>query len=265
MTRQPDDVYQHLFFQQKIASSFDRACDSYFQAARLQQQVALDALSMFEADGQGQLLDLGCGPGWIHNRLSRYCQGFYAADLSAAMLQKAAQQQLANGYVQADAANLPLQNAQFDKIFSSLMLQWCASPQQVLSEINRLLAPKGQVLITTLVEGTLDELRQAFAALDSHQHVNQFSTADNLIQLCQQQAGMRWQFQQRCYPLFYPDVTSLARELKDLGANQLQRRQSLGLTGKGYWQKLAAAYDVHRTMLGLPANYQVLFMLGQKL
>lgn len=259
-------------FIRQVAHSFGKACDSYLPAARLQQQVALDALTLLPADKQGHLLDLGCGPGWIHPRFTAYCNQFTAADLSAGMLAKAASQQLASHiaspltttYVQADAQQLPLPAQSVDKLFSSLMLQWCPKPAAVFAEAERILAPGGRIVMTTLVDGTLAELKQAFASLDQQQHINHFLPAADVVAAAGSVSNIRWQFEQRCYPLFYTDVVSLARELKALGANQVAGRQSRGLTGKGYWQQLAAAYDLNRTTLGLPASYQVLIITGYK-
>lgn len=251
-------------FIRKVAYSFGKACDSYLQASRLQQQVAMDALSLLSADGQGHLLDLGCGPGWIHPHLTSYCRHFSAVDLSAGMLAKAACQHLADHYFQADAKQLPLRVHSIDKLFSSLMLQWCPEPAAVFAEINRVLAPGGRVVLTTLVDGTLTELKQAFAKLDNRQHVNQFLSAAEVMAAACRVGKISWQFEQRCYPLFYPDVFSLARELKALGANQVAGRQSYGLTGKGYWQQLANAYAASHSTLGVQASYQVLIISGFK-
>lgn len=251
-------------FIRQVAHSFGKACDSYLPAARLQQQVALDALALLPAEQQGHLLDLGCGPGWIHPRFAAYCRHFSAADLSAGMLAKAAGQKLATNYLQADAKQLPLAAKSVDKVFSSLMLQWCPQPAAVFAEIDRVLTPGGRIVLTTLVDGTLAELKRAFATLDGNQHVNQFLPVADVCAAARTVSNINWQFEQRCYPLFYPDVISLARELKALGANQVAERQSRGLTGKRYWQNLAGAYDVNRSTLGLPASYQVLIITGYK-
>lgn len=251
-------------FLAQVASSFGKACDSYLPAARLQQQVALDALALLPPDRHGHLVDLGCGPGWIHPQLSLYSQQVSAIDLSAGMLAKAAQQQLARRYIQADAAALPLADASADKLFSSLMLQWCARPEAVFAEVSRVLAGTGKFAITTLVQGTLQQLREAFASVDNQPHVNQFLPADAVIAAAQSVRDISWQFEQRSYILYYADVQSLARELKALGANQVAGRQSRGLAGKGYWQRIATAYESERCELGLPATYQVLIITGTK-
>jgi malonyl-CoA O-methyltransferase len=258
------DNLSNSTFTKQVANSFGKACDSYISAARLQQQVALAALGMLPASGHGKLLDLGCGPGWIHPELRHYCSEFCAVDLSAGMLHKASSLRLASDYIQADAAALPLATNQFDNVFSSLMLQWCARPDAVLAEASRVLVPGGKLVITTLVKGTLHELQGAFATLDKKSHTQLFLDEAELIKAARTVLNVNWQFELRSYPLYYPDVQSLARELKALGANQVAGRSNSGLTGKGYWQKLAAAYDIHRTARGLPASYQVLFMTGTK-
>lgn len=251
-------------FLQQVAKSFGNACHSYLAAARLQQQVALEALALIPAHPKGHLLDLGCGPGWIHPQFADYCQQFTAVDLSAGMLAKAANQQLAAAYILADAEQLPLPDASVDKVFSSLMLQWCTNPHAALSHIARVLTPGGQAVVTTLVAGSLLELQQAFACVDDKQHVNHFLPVQQLKEAASLVTNMSWQCIERSYTLYYPDVQSLARELKALGANQVAGRQQQGLTGKSYWQKLAMAYDKTRTTEGLPATYQVLQLLGVK-
>ncbi|WP_372625061.1 malonyl-ACP O-methyltransferase BioC [Arsukibacterium sp.] len=257
-------IHGESTFLKQVAQSFGKACESYAAAARLQQQVALTALAMLCANHNGKLLDLGCGPGWIHPELKNYCHEFSAVDLSAGMLNKAQSLQLATAYIQADAAALPLATAQFDKVFSSLMLQWCQRPEAVLAEAARVLAPGGRLVITTLVQGTLQELQGAFATLDQKPHTQLFLPEAELIKAAGTVPQVTWHFEQRNYPLYYPDVQSLARELKALGANQVAGRSATGLTGRGYWQKLAVAYEKHRTAQGLPASYQVLFITGTK-
>lgn len=251
-------------FLSQVADSFSKACDSYFSAARLQQQVALDALTRLPSDQQGKLLDIGCGPGWIHPRFCHFSASFSAVDLSSGMLNKAAQQGLAENYIQANAASLPIPDCSIDKIFSSLMLQWCPAPDAVFAEVSRVLAPGGRVVMTTLLDGTLAELKQAFSNMDNRQHVNAFLGEQQVMAAALAATGMHWQFERRSYVLYYPDVQSLARELKALGANQVSERLRQGLTGKNYWRQLAEAYETKRGLLGLPATYQVLIITGYK-
>lgn len=257
-------VYSDDNFSTELAKSFGKACDSYLPAARLQQQVAQQALSLLAADANGHLVDLGCGPGWLHPQLVAYCQQFSAIDLSAGMLAKAAELALAKQYLQADAQALPLRDHSVDKLFSSLMLQWCSDPELVLNEINRVLKPGGHAVLTTLTDGTLSELKQAFAALDNKPHVNPFLSADALMNAAKNVAGIHWQFALQPVVLYYSDVQALARELKALGASRVAGRTATPFAGKAYWQKLNQAYEPFRHAQGLAATYQVLTITGQK-
>ncbi|MDX3774236.1 malonyl-ACP O-methyltransferase BioC [Chromatiaceae bacterium AAb-1] len=248
-------------FSKRVTRSFDRASSSYLPAARLQQQVARDALQYLPLS-QHKLIDLGCGPGWLHPELAGRCQQLVAVDLSDGMLQQAALQQYAVQYIKADAASLPFTAHYADSLFSSLMLQWCAEPAQVLHEVSRVLKPGGTAVITTLLKGTLAELESAFAALDDKPHIHHFLAAEQLMAAAEQ-PDMQWQFYIKPYTLYYPDVFGLLQELKALGANQLSGRRQ-GLTGKSYWQKLAAEYEQFRCASGVPAQYQVMFLYGSK-
>lgn len=240
-----------------IAACFGKAAASYQQAARLQRQVAYQALADLTAGGAslGATLDLGCGPGWLQPELARYATTLTALDFSAGMLEAAKAQGLATDYLLADAAAIPLADASLDTVFSSLMLQWCPQPSMVLREVERVLKPGGRAVITTLIAGTLSELSSAFAAVDQHQHVQHFLPMSGLGDAAQA-AAKPWQLQNYQLVLSYPDIFALAKELKQLGASYIEQRARQGLTGKGYWQQVAAAYP-GASARGLTASYQV--------
>ena len=256
---------------QAIARHFGKACQSYSNAARLQRLTGYALLDALPSDTLGSLLDLGCGPAWLHPELVQRCQQLLAVDLSAGMLHQARQLGLANEYIQADAAALPLASASVQRVFSNLMLQWCPQPGEVAAELERVLQSGGTVTLSTLVQGTLAELRQAFLALQLTPHVNQFLTAEALLLAMQQGApAIDWQLQLETVQLSYPDVLSLGRELKSLGANYVPDKERKGLTGRHYWQQLQQAYpkavgssagSVTDTII---ASYQVAYLIGVK-
>lgn len=242
-----------------IARHFGRARDSYQQAARLQRLVAAKALSL-STPTAGLLLDLGSGPGWFHPRLTQYCSGLLALDLSYDMLQKTRAAQQATLVFQADAQSLPVASQSVDRVFSSLMLQWCEQPGLVLREIYRVLKPGGSAVISTLLDGTLQEFKQAWAQVDSHQHINQFLPLDFYRQLQRQYSQLGLQLQTETVQLDYPDVLALARELKDLGANTVTQGRNKALTGKQSWQKVQQAYPSRCIDGQISASYQVLYL-----
>ncbi|MCH8538018.1 MAG: methyltransferase domain-containing protein [Alkalimonas sp.] len=250
---------------QAIAHHFSKASDSYLGAARLQQQVGYAALKLLPESRSGELLDLGCGPAWLHPELITRCHSLLAVDISAGMLTKARQQGLATRYLQADAAALPLSANCVDRVFSNLMLQWCSQPEQVSRELARVSRPGASLVITTLLDGTLCEFKQAFQQLDDQPHINDFLSASLLLEKMRSASPeIDWQLHTQTYPLTYPDVLALARELKSLGANYVVGKPSRGLTGKLYWQRLNAAYPVHTPDEQLVASYEVGFLIGSK-
>lgn len=242
-----------------VASSFNRAAKSYQQAARLQREVAFDSLPLLKP--AQVLLDLGSGPGWFHPQLSPFCDELWALDMSPAMLVQAQQQQVATRFVLADASAVPLAAGCVDTVYSSLMLQWVPDPSLVFAEIARLLKPGGRFVLTTLVEGSLHEFQDAWQMAGYASPALDFVGSDPLMRQCHD-AGLHVQAMQKSYTLFFPDVQTLAREFKQIGANYIANR-SKGLGGKAKWHAFANAYDSKRTAAGLPLTYQVLFLSGE--
>ncbi len=246
-----------------IARHFGRARESYEQAARLQRLVAANALNLLPATA-GVLLDLGSGPGWFHSTLKPHCAELIALDLSFDMLQKTRAAQQATWVFQADAQSLPVADKSINRVFSSLMLQWCEKPELVLQEIYRVLKPGGSAVISTLLDGTLREFKQAWSQVDTHQHINQFLPLDFYRQLQHRYPELSLQLRTELVQLEYPDVLALARELKNLGANTVTQGRNKALTGKQSWQKVQQAYP-SRCMDGqISASYQVLYLILTK-
>jgi malonyl-CoA O-methyltransferase len=59
--------------------------------------------------------------------------------------------------------------------------------------------------------------------------------------------------------LYYPDALSLMRELKAIGAHNVNAGRSRGLTGRQGWQRMVQAYEALRTPQGLPATWEVVY------
>lgn len=248
-----------------VSRHFDKAAQSYQSGARLQQQVAADLLAKLSTaptQQQKRLLDMGCGPGWLHPKLINYCTELWAADLSAEMLAEAKTLKHASCYLQANAAALPIPTDCLDVIFSSLMLQWCPKPAEVFAEFHRVLKEDGSLYLSTLVTDSMAEFRQSWAQVDNHAHQLAFLSEDEVLAVASAQ-GFVCQSELRTYQLFYPDVQSLARSFKQIGANYVAGRPDSGLGGKKRWLQFAKAYEQFRTGQGLPLSYQVLHIVAK--
>lgn len=242
-----------------VARSFSRAAASYDTAAHLQQRVCERLLEWLPMK-PGRWLDLGCGTGAALPALATRSEAPLALDLAEGMLAQAQKRHSGSLYLCGDAEQLPLADTSLDGVFSSLALQWCDRIGTACRELQRVLRPDGRALIATLGPATLTSLRQAWATLDDRVHVNDFCGRTEL-QAAIADAGLiavRWEEVQE--QLHYPDVLALARELRALGAHNLNSGRPRGLTGRRQLARLQMALDAYRLPAGIPAEYQVWYL-----
>jgi len=247
-----------------VAAAFGRAAASYDSAAELQRCVADQLAKLVAVEPVDRLLDIGCGTGRESAALAQRCN-VVALDLSPAMLAHAAAHHRQPLWLAGDAENLPLADCSVDAIFSSLALQWCEHPGAAFAEMRRVLRPGGCAWIATLGPQTLHELRAAWAAVDDSSHVNTFTEREQLERLITR-AGLRveaWQAQPMV--LRYAELRQLTRELKAIGASNVNRGRPTGLAGRQRLGKFASAYEALRGDDGLlPATYEVWFLTLQR-
>jgi malonyl-CoA O-methyltransferase len=251
----------------RVRDSFSQAAATYDAAAALQAQVRdellhrLDVLRM-EPD---VVVDLGAGTGQSTIALKRRYPGgrVVAMDIAHAMLQQARKRQsLLRRFdrVVADAAMLPLRDASVDMLFSSLMLQWCNDPDQVLRECRRVLRPGGVLHFTTLGPDTLIELRRSWQAADpGHAHVNRFVDMHDLGDALMRAGFAEPVLDVERYTLTYDEARGLMRDLKAIGAHNATAGRARNLTGKSTLARMLAAYEGFRRDGKLPATYEVVF------
>jgi malonyl-CoA O-methyltransferase len=158
----------------------------------------------------------------------------------------------------ADASRLPLHSASVDIVFSNLMLQWC-DPLEVFAEVRRVLRPQGFFAFTTLGPDTLKELRSAWAATDTHNHINRFldphDVGDALMRSGLQEPVLDIDRTQ----LTYADGMALMRDLKSIGAHNATAGRPRSLLGRGHLQRVLTAYESFRKDGRLPATYEVIY------
>lgn len=153
---------QHQVDKQAIAQAFGQAARGYDQHAEFQRQVADRLLAKLPSQLNGlRVLDLGCGTGYCSDVLKQRGASVVCADISVDMLCAARERCGDEGmsYFVADAERLPFSNDEFDLVVSSLALQWCRDLSLALSEIKRTTKPGGKVMFSTLLDGSLHELK----------------------------------------------------------------------------------------------------------
>ena len=165
----------------------------------------------------------------------------------------------------ADAETLPFADDSVDLIYSSLAIQWCSSYQALFTELLRVLKPGGVVALSTLLDGTLKELEASWREVDDYQHVNVFSK-HNDIESAYITAGFApLATEQYTDVLSFDSVKTLTRELKMLGAHNVNQGRPLKVTGRERIVRFKQAYEKFRTEEGsLPASYEVLLTVLEK-
>jgi malonyl-CoA O-methyltransferase len=251
-----------------IQASFDQAASQYEAHAVLQKEAMLRLVERLGDDlnnAPEQILDLGCGTGWAVPELLKLFpkSQIIAADFAPAMVAEVpTHPQVSPRVTDAHAIDVHAQSC--DLVFSNLMMQWC-DESTVLEEIKRALKPGGLLHLTTMGEHTLHELKHAWAQVDDKPHVNQFVPAAHIADL-----AMRLGFEDviadsEFITMTYAGVTDVMRDLKNIGAHNVDHNRPKGLMSSKVIKQLTEHYQAFRTEDGLyPATYELVYLRARK-
>lgn len=231
-----------------IASQFGGASKTYDGASRLQRIMGDEMLGALKLAGDDlrprRILDLGCGTGWFTRKIAQTwpCQ-VTGVDLSPGMIKQASERsEQGIELMVADAESLPFPSNSFDVVFSNLMVQWCDDPRTVFAECRRVLRPDGRLVLSTLLEGTLGELKQAWAEADpGQQHINRFESETALRQRVEAVLPDA-RLDTRTIALPYASPMALAAELRLLGAGFKSESRRRTLTAPGRVRTMCVSY-----------------------
>jgi len=258
-----------------VAKSFGQAAMQYDDVAVLQRQTGdelLERLSLVTLSPK-RILDLGTGTGRNLMQLAaRYPDAeLLALDIAPEMLQQAKQtfrsamgmkrwlpKQRKPMLLAGDAENLPLADNSVDLVFANLALQWCDLLAS-FTEIERVLRPDGLLMFTTLGPDTLLELREAWASVDDYPHVNVFYDMHDVGEAMMNARLAEPVLDMDRYVLTYDTAMALMKDLKVLGARNVNQGRRRGLTGKAALKEVASYYEQFRDEGVLPASYEVIF------
>ncbi|HFC8518148.1 TPA: malonyl-ACP O-methyltransferase BioC [Neisseria weaveri] len=249
----------------KIAETFSLAAGSYDSAANLQQTVGSRLLSLFTeqfSDGlwHKKIADIGAGSGWFSQAMQQQHATVYALDIAPGMLSYIQQNQRAEHTILADAETLPLASDSLNGCFSSLALQWC-NLGQAAQEMKRITQTGGHIAVSTLSNGSLWQLTEAWKHTDNNIHTNEFLDIETICQAFQ--GFTRIRHHSETVTQEFDSVKQLLQGLKKVGANHVVNRTTPGLTGKKTWQNFQTAYEQYRTQEGrYPLDYQVVYIIA---
>lgn len=249
----------------RVAKSFGNAAASYDRFAQLQRDIADMLFARLAARPARRILDLGSGTGYCANHLrAAYPDATVTSlDIAEAMLVRAKSGALSSAghFVCADAEALPLADAGFDLVLSNLTLQWCQDPARVFRELHRVMQPGACALVSTLAEHTLQELKDSWRQVDGFVHVNNFLPLDALERAVATAPFSRADMYRSRETWYYGSLGELTRELKGIGAHNLNAGQASGLTGRDKLARLKRAFESrHVPGQGIPVTYDLVIM-----
>ncbi len=252
---------------QTIADSFSKAAPNYEASAFLQKEVAsrlLERLELMNVSPKN-ILDAGCGTGFCTRILDKKFSKAktIGVDLAPGMIQNANQQKgFFNkiDYQVADIEQLPFADNTFELVFSNLAVQWLIEPKQVFLELNRVLKPGGLLIFSSLGPDTLMELKQSWQKVDQNIHVNDFLDMHIIGDQVYNARFDNTVMDRDVITLTYQTMLGLMKDLKAIGAHNMDTERQKGLSGKSTFEKLKNAYEVFRWEDGqLPATYEVVY------
>jgi len=268
-----------------VKSSFSKRADTYDKFASFQKEIANLLLSeIYKRDFfPKNILDIGSGTGNISINLAENYKfsKVFACDIAHGMsvftlgkrlvLAKAGNWQSNIHIATADTETLPYPSNSFDLIASNLMFQWVTDLSKAFAELHRVIKENGYIYLTTLAEGSLHELKDSFETAiqkKGSRNLGKFHKFSNTeeLKIFMTSAGFREVSSEvRDEERYYPDVETLLRNLKYIGANPSIFARNNGMGIKGVIKEMIKIYtDKYKTSQGIRATYRVIFLKGRK-
>ncbi len=238
---------------------FDRAAATYRGAARIETEVGTRMLERLDyvRVAPARILDAGSGPAPQAAALGRrYPKArLVALDFSLPML---ARSRGSAGWmarlrgarplaVCAALERLPLASGSVQLVWSNMALHWAEDARAALAEFQRVLAPEGLLMFSTLGPDTLKELRAAAGAARVHRFADMHDLGDALMAAGFSAPVMDMEL----LTLAYADAGALLADLRASGQTLSRTDRARGLAGRG----LRAALE----RSGSTATYEVVY------
>jgi len=141
----------------RIREQFTRTADVYARMRQTTDTRALDGLvALCDPPRSARALDVACGPGFLTLALARRCDsaiGFDATDafLDLARAEALHREQRNVRFEHGDAEHLPFEPGSFDLVTCRAAFHHFPQPGRVLSEMVRVLAPGGRILVADML------------------------------------------------------------------------------------------------------------------
>jgi malonyl-CoA O-methyltransferase len=208
-------------------------------------QNLLERLDLLRKVPQSVLV-LGCGHGtelaYLRKRFPRAL--IIGADIADVRLERIARAkrfwQSAQPLLCFDPAQtFPFASDTFDLVIGNLVLPWIFPAQTFASELNRVIATDGGFFLSAAGPDTLLELRQAWAAVDNHAHINAMPDMHDLGDLLVGAGVADPVVDVERLAVRYSNAQRLLTEMRGLGLNCTLAGRRRGLFGTDIHKRLS--------------------------
>ena len=135
-----------------------------------------------------------------------------------------------------DIVQLPLADASVELLWSNMALHWAADPAAAVREFERVLAPQGLLMFSTLGPDTLKELRAAAGAARVHAFFDMHDVGDMLVA-----AGFAAPvMDMEMIAVEYSQNEDLLTDLRRSGQTSARADRARGLAGRRFDARLRA-------------------------
>ncbi|MFN0159621.1 MAG: methyltransferase domain-containing protein [Burkholderiales bacterium] len=238
-----------------LRRNFEKAAASFARADALHREIGsrmAERLDLVKLE-PSRIVDLGCGIGGDFPALARRFPraSIVGVDFASSMIRQAAparpawRRWLAGNVpkaVCADVAALPFVAGGFELAWSNLALHWQDDPEPAVREAQRVLAPGGLFMFSTLGPDTLGELRDMCrVAFGGSVHVRSFIDLHDLGDLLGRAGFAAPVMDMERITLTYADHAGLVADLRHSGSTNAMRGRSRGLLSRAAGQRFAGA------------------------
>jgi malonyl-CoA O-methyltransferase len=246
---------------QRIYASFQRLGNKEVQNSVVSKTLGENLLQRLPALSLQPkvIVDLGAGSGVFTSALAQhYPQSLViAVDYAPAQLHRAVEPK--GAALCARAELLPFADNSIDLLFCHLMLHWCAHPEVVIHEMQRVLKPNGVLLFSVLGPDSLQELRQSLLTLSDKPYLPSFTDMHHWGDLLQQAQFKNPVVDVEYFDLYYTDFSQLMQALRTQSPIYFLHTMNKGLITPRQWQRLETAYEAYRDEHGLVMTLEVVY------
>ena len=165
--------------------------------------------------------------------------------------------------VQADFDRLPFAANSFDAVFSNFSIQW-SEEGCVLQEVYSALQPGGYFALSTVLTGSLQEIKNAWLQVDNDRHTHSFVDEDLLRQrlTCCGFDIIALDVVDICE--HFASVEELLASVKGIGAGNHLLNRPRSTMPKGRYKQFVKRLAENQTDQGYPLSYRIARVVVKK-